>query len=122
MKRAAEVTWKRGLLKKGPGLCHGCSGNGYALLSVYRCTRDPTVLARVRRFGQWTAKNAIQLSARAESPLSMFEGLAGAAAFLADSLAPDHSWFPGCETGARVQPAATTKMNMPYDISLERMP
>jgi hypothetical protein len=39
MTRAAEVTWRRGLLAKGPGLCHGVAGNGYALLSVYRCTR-----------------------------------------------------------------------------------
>lgn len=54
MTRAAEVTWRRGLLKKGPGLCHGAAGNGYALLSVYRCTRDPRALARAKRFAQWT--------------------------------------------------------------------
>jgi len=39
----------------------------------FNLRRYTTVLARVRRFGQWTAKNAIQLSARADSPLSMFE-------------------------------------------------
>ena len=55
------------------------------------------VLARARRFAQWSAKFADSLSAKADSPASMFEGLAGAAAFLADSMDPDHSWFPGCE-------------------------
>lgn len=32
--RAGEVVWARGLLHKGVGLCHGISGNAYALLSV----------------------------------------------------------------------------------------
>ena len=34
-------------------MCHGAAGNGYALLSVYRCTKDPKALARARRFAQW---------------------------------------------------------------------
>ena len=35
-RRAGELTWQRGLLKKGPGLCHGVSGNGYAFLHLYQ--------------------------------------------------------------------------------------
>lgn len=97
LRRAAEVTWRRGLLKKGPGLCHGASGNGYALLSAYRATRDAKQLARARRFAQWTAKHADALAKRADAPGSMFEGLAGAAAFIADTVDPDASWMPGCE-------------------------
>ena len=97
MSRAAEATWQRGLLSKGPGLCHGAAGNGYGFLSVYRCTRDPRALARARRFAQWTAKHAAKLTERADRPASLFEGAAGAAAFLADTLDPDRSWFPGCE-------------------------
>ena len=34
--RAGEVVWQRGLLRKGPGLCHGVAGNGYALLHLYQ--------------------------------------------------------------------------------------
>lgn len=34
--RAGEVVWARGLLRKGHGLCHGTSGNAYALLRLYR--------------------------------------------------------------------------------------
>jgi lantibiotic modifying enzyme len=37
-KTCAEVIWKRGILKKGYGICHGVAGNGYALLQVYQCT------------------------------------------------------------------------------------
>ena len=35
-RRAGEVVWQRGLLRKGPGLCHGVAGNGYALLHLYQ--------------------------------------------------------------------------------------
>jgi hypothetical protein len=38
-RRAGEVVWERGLLKKGPGLCHGVAGNGYALLALYKATQ-----------------------------------------------------------------------------------
>ena len=38
--------WRRGLLLKGNGLCHGVAGSGYALLSLYKHTRDPVHLER----------------------------------------------------------------------------
>lgn len=31
-----EVIWKRGILRKGCGLCHGTAGNAYAFLSLYQ--------------------------------------------------------------------------------------
>jgi hypothetical protein len=37
--RAGELVWQRGLLRKGPGLCHGVSGNAYALLRLYKTTQ-----------------------------------------------------------------------------------
>lgn len=37
--RAGELVWARGLLKKGPGLCHGVSGNAYALMRLYKATQ-----------------------------------------------------------------------------------
>lgn len=51
--RAAEVVWHRGLLKKGPGLCHGLTGNGYALLRVYRSTNDRRWLRRAQQVGSF---------------------------------------------------------------------
>ena len=38
--RAGEVVWQRGLLRKGPGLCHGVAGNGYALLHLYQVSQS----------------------------------------------------------------------------------
>jgi hypothetical protein len=35
----ADVIWRRGLLKKGYGLCHGVSGNAYALMAFYLYTK-----------------------------------------------------------------------------------
>jgi lantibiotic modifying enzyme len=32
------VVWKRGLLRKGYGLCHGAAGNAYTFLQLYRLT------------------------------------------------------------------------------------
>jgi lanthionine synthetase-like protein len=46
----AEHTWRTGPLEKGPGLCHGTAGNGYALLKTYAVTGDARWLERARSF------------------------------------------------------------------------
>ena len=46
----AETTWRYGPLEKGPGLCHGTAGNGYALLKTYAVTGDELWLERARVF------------------------------------------------------------------------
>lgn len=33
-----EVTWQRGLLRKGYSLCHGVAGNGYTFLVLFQLT------------------------------------------------------------------------------------
>jgi hypothetical protein len=38
-RRCGDTVWQRGLLSKGPGLCHGVGGNGY----VFLCTSSPCV-------------------------------------------------------------------------------
>ncbi|MBV9002812.1 MAG: LanC-like protein [Solirubrobacterales bacterium] len=53
---AAELIWRAGPLRKGPGLCHGTAGNGFALLKVHELTGDDCWLDRARRF----AMHAIQ--------------------------------------------------------------
>ncbi|HUA07488.1 MAG TPA: LanC-like protein [Solirubrobacteraceae bacterium] len=45
-----ELTWRAGPLSKGPGLCHGTAGNGYAFLRLHDLTGDPVWLERARRF------------------------------------------------------------------------
>jgi hypothetical protein len=46
----AETTWRAGPLEKGPGLCHGTAGNGYALLKTHSVTGDDLWLERARTF------------------------------------------------------------------------
>ena len=48
--RGGELTWNAGPLVKGSNLCHGAGGNGYALLKLYRRTKDPLWLERARAF------------------------------------------------------------------------
>lgn len=49
---AAELIWRAGPhdLERGPGICHGTAGNGYALLKVFERTGDERWLARARSF------------------------------------------------------------------------
>ena len=48
----AELTWRAGAHReeKGAGLCHGTSGNGYALLKTFERTGDERWLERARSF------------------------------------------------------------------------
>ena len=82
---AAYTTWKYGLLFKGPGLCHGIAGNGYALLAAFRATGDIKWLHRACVFAETAvAEDTIAMSHTPDHPLSLFEGLAGCACFLRD--------------------------------------
>jgi len=40
MKDCAKVLWRRGLLRKGYGICHGVAGNAYGFLAAYQITGD----------------------------------------------------------------------------------
>lgn len=94
-RRAGELTWQRGLLKKGPGLCHGVSGNGYAFLHLYQVTGEELWLYRATMFGQWLTELVRQDQNIPDRPLSLFEGIAGAVHFLHDlTQDPKSAKFP----------------------------
>lgn len=112
--RAGEVVWQLGLLRKGHGLCHGISGNAYALLAVHRATAlavangcaasgngngggDPRWLHRARQFAAFThSAEGRSVYDTPDRPLSLFEGRAGLLCLLADLIADD-----GGSAGAR---------------------
>jgi hypothetical protein len=50
LRAGAETTWAAGPLDKGPQLCHGTGGNGYAFLKLYERTGDARWLERARAF------------------------------------------------------------------------
>uniref|UniRef100_A0A7S2KT96 Uncharacterized protein n=1 Tax=Zooxanthella nutricula TaxID=1333877 RepID=A0A7S2KT96_9DINO len=82
---AAQTVWQYGILRKGPGLCHGVAGNGYALLEMFRATGDSLWLARAKHFAsRMLAKDVVDASRTPDSQWSLFEGLAGTLCFLLD--------------------------------------
>ena len=50
LEAGGELTWHAGPLAKGPGLCHGTAGNGYAFLKLFERTGDERWLDRARQF------------------------------------------------------------------------
>lgn len=96
-----QCVWRFGMLKKGPGLCHGFSGNAYSFLTLFRATRDPSWLARAHHYAATMLRpDVVRQCRQPDNPLSLFEGLAGAACFLLDlRLAPAAAAFPLYEVG-----------------------
>lgn len=70
----AETTWRTGPLEKGPGLCHGTAGNGYALLRTFAVTGDELWLERARVF-------ALAAFEQLQQRYSLMTGDIGAALF-----------------------------------------
>jgi hypothetical protein len=91
----AELTWRAGPHReeKGAGLCHGTSGNGYALLKTFERTGDERWLERARRF----AVHALLQAERTPGRYSLFTGDIGAALFASSCLEADAS-FPVLDT------------------------
>jgi hypothetical protein len=91
----AELTWRAGAHgpEKGVGLCHGTTGNGYALLKAFARTGDEVWLERARRF----AVHALMQAERTSGRYSLFTGDIGAALFAASCLDADAS-FPVLDT------------------------
>jgi len=84
---AGRFAWAAGPLAKGPGLCHGTGGNGYAFLKLYRRTNDPIWLDRARQF----AMTAIVQRRGAEAVVgrgrySLWTGDLGVAIYLWDCI------------------------------------
>ncbi|OCT74278.1 lanC-like protein 2 isoform X1 [Xenopus laevis] len=93
----SDVIWQRGLLRKGYGICHGTSGNGYAFLLLYNHTQDKKYLYRACKFAEWCLEYGKHGCRIPDRPYSLFEGMAGAIHFLSDMLTPETSRFPGFE-------------------------
>uniref|UniRef100_A0A2R5LDA0 Putative lanthionine synthetase c-like protein 1 n=1 Tax=Ornithodoros turicata TaxID=34597 RepID=A0A2R5LDA0_9ACAR len=93
-RRCADVIWSRGLLKKGYGICHGVSGNGYAFLRMFQHTGNAKYLHRAAKFCEWCFDYGQHNCRTPDRPYSLFEGMAGTIYFMADMLQPEKSAFP----------------------------
>ena len=94
-KLCSDQVWQTGLLRKGPGICHGIAGNGYVHLLLYRLTNDDKYLYRALKFAEFLENQEFKSkSRRPDSPYSLYEGLAGTVCFLVDLLNPKEAEFP----------------------------
>jgi lantibiotic modifying enzyme len=85
----AELTWHAGPHgdDRGPSICHGTAGNGYAFLKTFARTGDEIWLERARRFAVHAlAQMRRQRSERGRGRYSLFTGDLGVALYLADCL------------------------------------
>ncbi|ETO36702.1 hypothetical protein RFI_00359 [Reticulomyxa filosa] len=97
----SEVVWKRGILHKGPGLCHGVGGNGFTFLTMYRSFNF-----RLRYLYQAFCFTSFLLNisklkdfyATPDHPSSLFEGRIGGGMLVLDTIfSPRSSKFPCVE-------------------------
>jgi hypothetical protein len=58
---------------QGVGLCHGISGNGFALLAMARSTGQPHYLRAARAFALYAAQHWQELYEVPDRPASLFE-------------------------------------------------
>jgi Lanthionine synthetase C-like protein len=79
-----ELTWRAGPLVKGPGLCHGTAGNGYALLALHERTGDELWLVRARAFAMHAIAQVERSRAESGRRYSLWTGDLGVAVYLAD--------------------------------------
>lgn len=94
-RRCSDLIWQRGLLRKGPGICHGISGSGYAHLLLYRLTNEPKYLYRANKFADFLHTNEFKTNARTpDRPFSLFEGWAGTVCFAIDLINPVSAEYP----------------------------
>jgi lantibiotic modifying enzyme len=88
----AELVWRAGAHgdEKGHGLCHGTSGNGFALLKAFARTGDERWLERARRFATHALSQAERIAtANGRRRYSLFTGDIGTALFAAACLDAD---------------------------------
>ena len=82
--KGVELTWHVGpkSLEKGPGICHGTAGNGYAFLKAFARTGDELWLERARTF----AVHALEQVERLPGRYSLWTGGVGVALYAASCI------------------------------------
>ena len=88
----AELIWRAGAQgdEKGHGICHGTSGNGFALLKAFARTGDERWLERARRFAVHALGQVERLrAANGRGRYSLWTGDIGTAFFAAACLDVD---------------------------------
>ncbi len=87
LRKAGNTVWAAGPLPKGPNLCHGTAGNGYAFLKLHQRTGEALWLQRARAFAmhsiaQWEAEQVRY----GQGQYSLWTGDVGLAFYLLDCI------------------------------------
>ncbi|CAG9539667.1 unnamed protein product [Cercopithifilaria johnstoni] len=92
---ALNLIWQKGILMKGPGICHGAAGSGYAFLLFHRLTNEQRYLDCARCIAKAFCSEDFRRRARTpDRPYSLFEGISGTLCFMCDLLEPHKTQFP----------------------------
>jgi hypothetical protein len=85
-----ELVWRAGPLVKGPGLCHGTAGNGYAFLKLFERNGDELWLDRARAFAMHAGAQVERMhSVYGRGRYSLWTGDVGTALFLWSCISED---------------------------------
>jgi hypothetical protein len=85
-----ELTWRAGPLRKGPSLCHGTAGNGYAFLKLHELTGDSRWLDRARCFAMHAIEQVERTRAEhGQGRYTLWTGDIGVALYLEACVTPD---------------------------------
>lgn len=80
---AGEGVWRAGPLRKGPTLCHGTAGNGFAFLRLAERTGNARWYDRAERFAMHAMRQVVAWRAEFEMPASaLWTGDVGVAVYL----------------------------------------
>ena len=94
LQQAGEAVWAAGPLNKGPGLCHGTAGNGYAFLKLHAMTGEVLWLERARAFAMHAmAQSDAEAGLQGARRYSLWTGDLGVAVFVWGCIAGDAA-FP----------------------------
>jgi hypothetical protein len=95
---AGETTWAAGPVAKGPSLCHGTAGNGYAFLRLHARTGDELWLERARTFAMHAIAQSDEAAERqGHRRHSLWTGDLGLAVYLRACIDVD-ARFPTLDT------------------------
>jgi hypothetical protein len=84
------LVWRAGPLVKGPGLCHGTAGNGYAFLKLFERTGDELWLDRARAFAMHAAAQVDRMRSKyGRGRYTLWTGDLGVALYLQSCIEAD---------------------------------
>lgn len=87
LEQGAELAWRAGPLRKGPGMCHGTASSGFAFLKLYLRTGDRKWLERARTFAMHAIRQIREQRARFDRGwYSLWTGDLGTAIYLKQCL------------------------------------